>query len=234
MKRASWALRYRCVLTENTEILGFMCSCQVTCLVRWCIISVINLPVDCQHHSSSIQHAFLFVLASVVAQEQDGRVMSQSHLNCGSWSLAGFSLQSDPGLKLCLQKACVPHWSLYLFHSLTHSPSSSHLSHTSSYLLYFLFLSLSSLALSLSLPPSTADIWVAFRNQPGTVNTGRREERPYTLTMCQHCYFLHHRTRLDTNNGMHWQSFRKTARGKWANANPRLCKSIRSRLSLEI
>lgn len=229
MKRASWALRYRRVLTENTEILGFMCSCQVTCFVRWCIISVINLPVNCQHHSSSIQHAFLFVLASVVAEEQDGRVLSQNHLNCGSWSLAGFSLQSDPGLKLCLQKACVPHWSLYLFHSLTHSPSSSHLSHTSSYLLYFLFL-------SLSLPPQQISGLHSGISQaqwtPG--GEGRREERPYTLTMCQHCYFLHHRTRLDTNNGMHWQSFRKTARGKWANANPRLCKSIRSRLSLEI
>lgn len=35
---------------------------------------------------------------------------------------------------------------------------------------------------------------------------------PSSLTMCQRCYFPHHRTRLDTNNGMHWQLFRETAR----------------------
>lgn len=64
------------------------------------------------------------------------------------------------------------------------------------------------------------------------------------LTMCQRCYFPHHRTRLDTNNGMYWQLLTEAAGvgvgvgrggeegvsggrgGKWATANLRLCKSI--------
>lgn len=46
------------------------------------------------------------------------------------------------------------------------------------------------------------------------------EGRGQTLRRCQHFYFLPHKARLDTNNGTHWQPFRKTMRGKWATANP--------------
>lgn len=207
---------------------------SIICLM-YCCVEPQHLPAVLSSSASiDCMHACLCVLAILLAQEQDSKVMSHSHQNSGSWSPAGFlSLQSEPGHELCLQKACVLHWSLYLFPFLEHILS-LHLAYTFFHPLYFSFSASACLGVG---PPSSADIWVAFRNQPVTVNTRRGGEgRGETVNSdwCQHCYFLHHRTRLDTNNGMRWQSFRKTAREKWATANPRLCKSICSRLSLEL
>lgn len=70
---------------------------------------------------------------------------------------------------------------------------------------------------------SSADTWLASRNQAVAANIrGVGEGGGSKLWMCQHFYFLHHKARLDTNNGTHWQPFRKTMRGKWATANPGL------------
>lgn len=55
-----------------------------------------------------------------------------------------------------------------------------------------------------------------IQQQRQTLGKGRGQ----TLRRCQHFYFLPHKARLDTNNGTHWQPFRKTMRGKWATANP--------------
>lgn len=60
-------------------------------------------------------HACLFVLAIPLAQKLDGKVMSQSLLNCGSWTSAGLlSPQNRPGHKLC---KCVRSVLISLSHS---------------------------------------------------------------------------------------------------------------------
>lgn len=58
--------------------------------------------------------------------------------------------------------------------------------------------------------------------ESGSRGEHRKEGGGGALWMCQHFYFLHHKARLDTNNGTLWQPFRKTMRGKWDAANPGL------------
>lgn len=69
--------------------------------------------------------------------------------------------------------------------------------------------------------PSPTLVLVSIQ-ELGSRRGGHRGRGAGKLWRCQHFYFLHHKARLDTNNGTHWQPFRKTMRGKWATANPGL------------